>query len=522
MNIVVGSGPAAVACASALLDRGMPVLMVDAALSLGAEATGHVQALAASPKTAWPADSVRFLTAGRHATRGGVPMKYVFASDYPYRVPSAAPEIAQEHARVLRSYGVGGLSQAWGATILPYADDDITDWPIRRADLAPHYEAVMRFVPLAAEDDDLSESFPLFTSAPQVLVASRQARHVLDAISRNRDMLRQRGITGGRARLAVNAGASARSCRACGFCLNGCPYGSIYSAEHTLDQLKGRTGFTHRPGLIVQRVRETADRAVVTATRLDSGTSETIEGDRVFLGCGFLNTTVMVLDALPPRAGPIDLPSSQAFLVPFWLDTPMRGVESEDLHTLSQVYLHLVAPEIAAHRVQLQVYTYNDLLPLVLDMPVLKWLWAAAPSIKARVLERLVVVQGFLHSRDSDPLQLTRSKDGRLTLSGNVSQRTKATVRKVVMRLMRERQWLGGAALRPLLTLSRHGQSYHSAGGFPMSATPGPGQSDLLGRPTGLHRVHIVDAAAFPSVPATTITLTAMANAHRIGSLAGN
>jgi len=49
-----------------------------------------------------------------------------------------------------------------------------------------------------------------------------------------------------------------------------------------------------------------------------------------------------------------------------------------------------------------------------------------------------------------------------------------------------------------------------------MSLHPGNFQSDLLGRPTGFSRVHVVDASVFPSVPAPTITLTAMANAQRI------
>jgi choline dehydrogenase-like flavoprotein len=32
-----------------------------------------------------------------------------------------------------------------------------------------------------------------------------------------------------------------------------------------------------------------------------------------------------------------------------------------------------------------------------------------------------------------------------------------------------------------------------------------------------LQRVYVVDATTFPSVPGTTVALTAMANAHRIG-----
>jgi choline dehydrogenase-like flavoprotein len=53
-----------------------------------------------------------------------------------------------------------------------------------------------------------------------------------------------------------------------------------------------------------------------------------------------------------------------------------------------------------------------------------------------------------------------------------------------------------------------------------MRENPGPFQTDLLGRPTGFSQVHVVDASVFPSLPATTITLSVMANAHRIGSAA--
>ena len=35
-----------------------------------------------------------------------------------------------------------------------------------------------------------------------------------------------------------------------------------------------------------------------------------------------------------------------------------------------------------------------------------------------------------------------------------------------------------------------------------------------------VERVHVVDASVFPSLPATTITLSVMANAHRIGAVA--
>ena len=51
-----------------------------------------------------------------------------------------------------------------------------------------------------------------------------------------------------------------------------------------------------------------------------------------------------------------------------------------------------------------------------------------------------------------------------------------------------------------------------------MRARPGAGESDTLGRPAPAERIHVVDAACFPSVPGGTVTFPAMANAHRIAT----
>ncbi len=54
-----------------------------------------------------------------------------------------------------------------------------------------------------------------------------------------------------------------------------------------------------------------------------------------------------------------------------------------------------------------------------------------------------------------------------------------------------------------------------------MRAEPGEFECDRLGRPTGFSRVHVVDATVLLNIPATTITLSVMANAHRIASAYG-
>jgi choline dehydrogenase-like flavoprotein len=50
-----------------------------------------------------------------------------------------------------------------------------------------------------------------------------------------------------------------------------------------------------------------------------------------------------------------------------------------------------------------------------------------------------------------------------------------------------------------------------------MAVRPKIGETDTVGRPYGMSYTHVIDATVLPSIPATTITLTVMANAYRIG-----
>jgi choline dehydrogenase-like flavoprotein len=68
-----------------------------------------------------------------------------------------------------------------------------------------------------------------------------------------------------------------------------------------------------------------------------------------------------------------------------------------------------------------------------------------------------------------------------------------------------------------MLQLAEPGRSFHCGGSLPMRMQPGKFESDTLGRLHGWSRIHAVDASVLPSVPATTITFSVMANAHRIG-----
>jgi hypothetical protein len=105
----------------------------------------------------------------------------------------------------------------------------------------------------------------------------------------------------------------------------------------------------------------------------------------------------------------------------------------------------------------------------------------------------------------------------RLELRAELNPAAKAQVRKLVFKLCKQTRLTGALPLPVMLKIAEPGRSFHSGGSFPMNAAPRGLQTDLLGRVPGWQRIHAVDATVFPSIPATTITLSAMANAHRIG-----
>jgi choline dehydrogenase-like flavoprotein len=523
VDCVVGSGPAGVACAAALLKKGRRVHMLDGGQRLEADRARFAATLASLPPEAWGADQCRTLMEGTQAHGTGLPQKLLFGSDFPYRDGDRENGVCINDTGLQASLAVGGLSTVWGAALLPYADHDLDGWPLRLAQLAPHYKAVLKRVPLSAIDDDLSGMLPLHADAPLAARPSRQAALMRETMNRHRSALRQRGIVFGQARVGIRAAASDKAgdgCVYCGMCMQGCPYGHIYSAEHTLAELRRHTGFSYRTDTVVGSVEEHAARAVVRGhDRLTRRTVE-IGADRVFLAAGVIPTTGMLLRSLGAYDHVVTAQDSQHFLLPLVLLRDAGNVREERLHALSQLFIEILDAGISPYTVHLQVYSFSNIVAgAVRDM--LGRLAGPLDFLARQAEARLLVVQGFLHSADSGRIAMalrgTPGSDG-LELTALPGERTGTVLRGVMGKLLRNSWRLGAVPLPMLLKTSPIGRSFHVGGTFPMRERPRGLEADVLGRPVGFERVSAVDATVLPTVPATTITLTVMANAHRIAS----
>lgn len=508
-DIVVGSGPAGVAAATALLARGRPVLMLDGGKVLEPAAEARRAALAATDPDDWEPAVRRDWMAPQFAGPSGQVRR--FGSDFAMEAGDATFADLPGWLGLRASRAAGGLSNLWGAAVLPYREADMTGWPITEADLAPHYRAVTEFLPVAGRRDDLAALFPALPMAGRrPLPHPVQVEALLARLADARDRLQALGLTAGAARQAVDAG-----CRRCGLCLHGCPYRLIWSARDEIARLRRNPSFGYRPGAIVTRFEETG-----SGVTLHLAGGQTIGAPRVFLGAGVLETARILL-ASAPGADTLTLRDSQHAFLPMlhrWrnAERPDRG----RFHTLPQVFLELDAPEVSPFLVHAQVYSWNEFYARDLIQNYGRRLPGSAPLFTL-LARRLMVAQLFLHSDHSHRIGLALAPDGRLRTQLVENPETGRIMKAAASRIGRA---LGHAGLTALGFATRGaapGSSFHVGASLPMAASPTGAQSDPLGRPSGLARLHVIDATVLPAVPATTITFPVMANAHRIASQAG-
>jgi choline dehydrogenase-like flavoprotein len=522
LHYVIGSGPSGVACAHALLQRGARVTLLDAGVSLEKSRADLVAQMRTVPPASWSSGQIRKLKEGIVAGAKGIPLKLAFGSDYPYREYDRHFPADYENVALRPTFARGGFSSVWGAAMMPYSEQDVAGWPVRLSDLAGHYAAVAKFTGLSARRDDLEKLFPTYLDQPAALELSRQAKLFLGQLEKNRQPLREAGIVFGQARVGVRVAPSPQSpgCVYCGLCMYGCPYGYIYNSEDTVRTLQNDPNFTYQPDVVVTRLRETTGSIVIEGVHRISREPFAAEAGRVYLAAGVIPTTQILLSSMSLYDRTVRLKDSQYFLFPLVLARGAGDVQHELLHTLSQLFLEISDSRISPHPIHLQVYSYNDLI----GQAVRKVLGPMAGPLEflARSLERrLLIVQGYLHSNHSSRIALTLKKGDpdRMQLNAEPNPETKPMIRRVIRKLLRHAMHFGAVPLSPMLQIADAGRGFHSGSSFPMSASPAAMQSDMLGRPYGWSRVHIVDASALPDIPATTITFSVMANAHRIGWL---
>lgn len=487
--------------------------LIDAGATLPPSLASIVKNLSQVPWKEWPSDAKNDLLA---LSSRGVRSKLLFGSDFAY--DDGTLGLTYHSSDVRASIGTGGFSSVWGATsnlqpriTWPSELQSVWDENFNYADVLSSY------MPLSGEPGALDEFLPpLHRRYP---VASGTA---LTALARAHSFFEgdpsahYRGL--GLPTLAVAPRVSQKNtsegCTACGLCQVGCPYGHIWTSTSELEKIRRRYSVTYIRG-VVHRFEQTSSTSPVTVTFTDPSTSmvRQIATSRLVVASGPISTASLLMKSHILRRQ-VHVSDSQTF---FFAGLSSESLRTKDSNPTLTEALTLVGDQQTGHS-QAQIYGPSEYLSqrLASTSPL-----SALPrgAIPESLLHRTVVGLCYLDSRNSGSLVVRAN--------GAVQQEVRPRQRQYARSASEEHgQVLRKMGIRTLLITARLmpvGGGNHLGRSLPMipqgftEADENP-YSDILGRPLGKGRVHIVDSSILPVVAAGSLTLSAMANATRIAS----
>lgn len=522
---VIGSGPAGIACAKALSRRGADVELIDVGERLPAASAALKQRLAAAGPEQWPRADFDAAAANPTIFGASFPRKYLFGSEELTRGRHERAPVTVDWPIIAQSFAAGGLSVAWGAALLPIAADDMVGWSIRRSELDSAYERVLADLPLAARADELRQEFPLYGKEERPLPLPAALANLLKDLGRARERGLPADFRFGQARLAVHTAPheDGLGCQRCGLCLSGCPYGAIHTMTAELDRLRRRSAIAYRDRLMALEVGE--DAGVPILKLLDTATGEKREErfDAIFVAAGVFGSLRIALASRQAYGETIRVLDSQKFILPLlrWRSSP---VDWPRALTLPGVFLDFKASDLSHHWIHAQV---SGMSGYILDR---LGCGPEAPAWRRALLRpvagRLLVAWCGLHSDHSAAVEVvlavpSGNEPPILKLSAKTNPRGHAAIQSAARRLSSLGRRFGTVAATPMLQIAPVGGGNHLGGCLPMRKEPrGRWDTDELGRLQPWRRIHFVDGAILPGIPATTLALTIMANADRIATAA--
>ena len=235
---IVGSGLAGISAAKALKKRGIKPTILDVGYEIEEDREKLFNKLATIKPTDWKFEDLnKKINNPTLFQKNEFPKKLFFGSDYFYGTSNSFFPIKCSGRLPPLSYAKGGLSIGWGSTALPAHNCDLDKWPIRNIDLEPYYKKLLSDIPFSARNDEIASFFPLYSKNFFPLKLTEGNQEILKAYSKS-SLLSEKELILGQSRTFIRSRKEDKNtCRYCGYCMSGCPYGSIYQSKQDLDKL---------------------------------------------------------------------------------------------------------------------------------------------------------------------------------------------------------------------------------------------------------------------------------------------
>ncbi len=410
----------------------------------------------------------------------------------------------------LVSHAMGGLANLWGAQMLRYDDEDLAEFPITAKSLAPHYDVIEQEMGISGSNDDLTRFYGKDPNLLPPLKLNPNASDLLHRYTRQRKFLNKRGVFIGHPRTSIltedNHQRTATSYDGLEFFRPSSP--SLYTPAFTLKKLIDSGHVTYMPGLLATQFADEENGASVRVRDIHDGGEKLISARKLVLAAGALGSARLALVSGNNDQMRLPLLDNPLSYIP--LINPMRLGRTQDPKT-SYLQLNLCFRQKDTPLTMGSFYAINGLLhsDFACELPL-------KMADNLRLIPHIVPAVLILHLWYHDEADVSKSwvqidRDKVLHVHGK-SPLNGALERKLIWTLLR----LGFFSLPGLVQYPQSGNSFHRCGTLPMRENPGPYETAADGRLGSARNIFVTDASIFPSLSAKNLSLTIMANAHRV------
>ena len=361
-NIVIGSGISAFAAAFALNRAGSEFTVLDIGYDLNSQTEQEIKTLSLTPSVHWPPPLKEKFFPVPKASASGVEKRLAFGSEFPYTV-SPNQKLICQNCLVESSNARGGFGNVWGAAVLPFCDNDLKDWPVSLESMRAAYQRVTEYLSVAEANNSLSTEFPPSNVAPNPASISPTGQNLAEVFEKNSK--NAENLLWGRARLAVETGNKANRCQHCGFCLDGCVFGSIFNPRIRWQQLNLKP-WNYRGGYEVLSLRKEDEKIVVTAKNVARRKTSSWTANRVFLAAGAINSTIILSRSLNLQGTAIPMKDAQYFFFPALLLKGTKKSPKSDQFTLAEFFLEIRGNVSRGRWTHFQIYSFNRIFQAAL------------------------------------------------------------------------------------------------------------------------------------------------------------
>lgn len=524
--IVVGSGPGGAMAAQTLTEAGRDVTMIDVG-EKDEKYSGLVPELDFETLRRSDPEQYRYLLGDDFE---GVPWEELKAGAQltPARkamiksVDRLTP-LLSSNFQPMESLGYGGLGAGWGLGCYVYSDAELFKTGLEPKEMNPAYQEIADRIGISSGADDIETyvTGQLDNLLPP-LKMDNATQYIYKSYVKKRKTFNKKGIYLGHPAMALLTRDTAERQQTRYFDMDFYTdqEKAAWRAWMTIDKLKEKENFRYISDFLVLTFKNENEHVVISAKNKGTGEIAEFKCRKLILAAGTLGTARIVMRSLKEKLPRLPLLSNPYAYIPC-LNLHMLGKALSRFKTsMAQAFMIYDPDGKHDDLVSVSLYTYRSLLlhRLVKELP----LDYSEGRIMMKYLQSALVVAGIHHPDEPGPDKYLALKETPHSFTGdtlfanyelNEEEKNRITAREKLIRGHLRK--LGCIPLRRIDP--GYGASIHYGGTLPFNRDKEmPGSVSPEGRLNITENVFIADGSSFKYLPAKGITLTLMANAHRV------